>query len=77
MQLESTLFGVCVIQVKPQLERLLNLDPDSLTKEINLTQDIMNLIIDYQVRDGFPLSMMAKFSFHVPVSVYVGQLSSS
>ncbi len=34
----STLFAVCVIQIKPQLEKLLRLVPDSLTKEIRLTQ---------------------------------------
>ena len=32
MQLESTLFGVAVVQIKPQLEKLLNLAEDSLTK---------------------------------------------
>ena len=42
MQLESTLFGVLVVQVKPQLELVLNLPPDTLTKEVALTQDIMN-----------------------------------
>ena len=30
---ESTLFGVLVVQIKPQLEKLLNLPDDSLTKE--------------------------------------------
>jgi hypothetical protein len=49
MQLESTLFGVCVIQIKPQLERVLNLPPDSLTKEIRLAQDLMELFITYQI----------------------------
>ncbi|MBL9103130.1 MAG: hypothetical protein JNL82_19445 [Myxococcales bacterium] len=49
MQLESTLFGVCVIQIKPQLEKLLKLDPDSLTKEIKLTQDLLSLFIEYQI----------------------------
>jgi hypothetical protein len=49
MQLESTLFGVCVIQIKPQLEKLLKLHPDSLTKEIQLTQDLMELFIKYQI----------------------------
>ena len=53
MQLESTLFGIVVVQVKPQLEQLLKLPAagckprfshlqskvDSLTKEIKLTQD--------------------------------------
>ena len=38
MQLESTLFGICVVQIKPQLERLLRLPDDALTKEIQLTQ---------------------------------------
>lgn len=28
MQLESTLFALCVVEIKPQLERLLNLPPD-------------------------------------------------
>jgi len=49
MQLESTLFGVCVIQIKPQLERLLNLPPDALTKEIQLAQDLQTLFIEYQM----------------------------
>lgn len=49
MQLESTLFGVLVIQIKPQLERVLNLPDDSLTKEIKLTQDLMQLFIKFQI----------------------------
>ena len=49
MQLESTLLGVLVIQIKPQLERLLNLPYDGLTKEIALTQKLMKLFIDYQI----------------------------
>ncbi|MCC7537080.1 MAG: hypothetical protein IT379_12740 [Deltaproteobacteria bacterium] len=49
MQLESTLFGVCVIQIKPQLEKLLKLAPDSLTKEIKLTQELLSLFIEYQI----------------------------
>jgi len=49
MQLESTLFGVCVIQIKPQLEKVLKLQADSLTKEIKLTQDLMQLFIKYQI----------------------------
>merc|ERR1712137_886985 len=49
MQLESTLFGVCIIQIKPQLEKLLNLPDDSLTKEIELTQDLLNMFIQYQI----------------------------
>jgi hypothetical protein len=49
MQLESTLFGVLVIQIKPQLERLLKLPATSLTKEIRLTQDLLELFITYQI----------------------------
>jgi len=49
MQLESTLFGICIIQIKPQLEKLLNLPNDSLTKEIELTQDLQELFITYQI----------------------------
>ena len=49
MQLESTLFAVCVIQIKPQLEKLLKLPDDSLTKEIRLTQDILELLMKYQI----------------------------
>jgi hypothetical protein len=49
MQLESTLFGVCVIQIKPQLEKLLKLPPDSLTKEIKMTQELLSLFIEYQI----------------------------
>lgn len=42
---ESTLFGVCVIQIKPQLEKLLKLPDDSLTKEIKLSQVCTNLFV--------------------------------
>jgi hypothetical protein len=49
MQLESSVFGICVIQIKPQLEKLLGLSADGLTKEIQLTQDIMSLFVEYQV----------------------------
>jgi hypothetical protein len=49
MQLESTLFGVVILQIKPQLEKVLNLYADSLTKEIALTRDLMELFIEYQI----------------------------
>jgi hypothetical protein len=49
LQLESTLFGVVVLQIKPQLEKLLKLPYDSLTKEIRLTQDLQELFIKYQI----------------------------
>lgn len=49
MQLESSVFGVCVIQLKAQLEKLLGLWDGALTKEIQLTQDLMSLFVDYQI----------------------------
>jgi hypothetical protein len=49
MQLESSVFGICIIQLKPQLERLLGLPDGALTKEIQLTQDLMSLFVDYQI----------------------------
>jgi hypothetical protein len=49
MQLASTLFGICVIQIKPQLEKVLKLNNDSLTKEIELTQNLQELFLKYQI----------------------------
>lgn len=49
MQLESTLFAIVVIDIKPQLEKVLNLPADSLTKEVKLTRDLMRLLVKYQV----------------------------
>jgi hypothetical protein len=49
MQLEPSVFGVCVIQLMPQLERLLELPKGALTKDIQLTQDLMSLFVDYQI----------------------------
>jgi hypothetical protein len=49
MKLSSSVFGVCVVQLKPQLEMLLDLPEKSLTKEIRLTQDLLSLFIDYQI----------------------------
>mmetsp|Transcript_37204 Transcript_37204/g.54779 ORF Transcript_37204/g.54779 Transcript_37204/m.54779 type:complete len:923 (+) Transcript_37204:98-2866(+) len=49
MQLAGSLFAVAVVQIKPQLERLLNLPNDSLTKEVKLCQDLMSLFIEYQI----------------------------
>lgn len=49
MKLSSSVFGICVVQLKPQLELLLNLPEKSLTKEIRLTQDLLSLFIDYQI----------------------------
>jgi hypothetical protein len=55
MQLESTLFGICVIQIKPLLEKVLNLPSNSLTKEIELNESLMELFIEYQI----PSDMMS------------------
>jgi hypothetical protein len=49
MQLESTMFGIMTIQIKPQLEKLLKLPFDSLTKEIKLNQNLVELFIKYQI----------------------------
>lgn len=49
MQLASSVFGICVIQIKPQLETLLGLPADALDKEMKLTQDLMELFVEYQV----------------------------
>mmetsp|Transcript_21420 Transcript_21420/g.25796 ORF Transcript_21420/g.25796 Transcript_21420/m.25796 type:complete len:1044 (-) Transcript_21420:378-3509(-) len=49
MQLEGSLAGILVVQLKPQLERLLKLPEDSLTKEIALTQNLLELFIEYQI----------------------------
>jgi len=38
-----------VIQLKPQLELLLNLPDDALTKEIKLTQDLFELFQEHQI----------------------------
>jgi len=49
MKLSSSVFGVYLIQLKPQLEILLGLPDKSLTKEIRLTQDLLSLFVDYQI----------------------------
>ena len=51
---EGSVFGVLVLQLKPQLERLLNLPHDALTKEIKLTQQLLDLFITYQVPAANP-----------------------
>jgi hypothetical protein len=49
MQLASSVFGVCIVQIKPQLEALLGLPADALDKEMKLTQDLMELFVEYQI----------------------------
>jgi len=55
MQLESSVMGICIVQIKPQLEKLLGLPPDSLTKEMKLTEDLLQLFVEFQV----PSDMMS------------------
>lgn len=52
MQLEGAVFGVLVIQLKPALEAVLGLPPDALTKEIELTQQLLRLFIEFQIPSG-------------------------
>lgn len=49
MQLDSSVMGICVIQIKPQLEKLLGLPHDALMKEMKLTEDLIQLFMDHQV----------------------------
>eukprot|EP01063_Lacrimia_lanifica_P017896 TRINITY_DN24879_c0_g1_i1.p1 TRINITY_DN24879_c0_g1~~TRINITY_DN24879_c0_g1_i1.p1 ORF type:complete len:965 (+),score=304.62 TRINITY_DN24879_c0_g1_i1:105-2999(+) len=49
MQLAATLFGVCVIQIKPLLERVLNLPEDALSQELKLSRDLLELIQKYDM----------------------------
>eukprot|EP00985_Skeletonema_marinoi_P009972 scaffold4696_cov154-Skeletonema_marinoi.AAC.1 len=49
MQLQSSVFGCVVIQIKPQLEALLGLPQNALDKEMKLTQHLMELFTEYQV----------------------------
>lgn len=49
MQLQHSLLGVLVVQIKPQLEKVLGLPEGALTKEIQLTRDLMDLLVDYQI----------------------------
>jgi hypothetical protein len=49
MQLESTLFGVLIVQIKPQLEKIMRIPSNSLTKEIQLTQNLLRLMMKYQI----------------------------
>ncbi|GFH44735.1 hypothetical protein CTEN210_01209 [Chaetoceros tenuissimus] len=75
MKLSSSVFGVSVIQLKPQLEVLLGLPDESLTKEVELTQDLMKLFVEYQIPsdllsydgivDASPLEKVAKVKEHV------------
>ena len=49
MQLASSLFGILVVQVKPQLEAVLNLPAGALMKEIELSSQLMDFLQTYSV----------------------------
>ena len=49
MQLDGSVFAVVVLPLRPQLEVLLGLPPNALTKEIQLTQDLLTLFIEHQI----------------------------
>ena len=56
MQLESTLFGILIIQVKPLMERVLNLPADSLTKHIRLSQAEFETVISTHLNANLNLA---------------------
>ena len=77
MQLESSVFAVCCVQIKPQIETLLGLPEDSLTKEIRLTQDLLSLFIDYQIpSDLLSFDGSGVMSSHDKVGVVKGHVES-
>ena len=47
-QLESSVFGLVVIEIRPQLEVLLGLPEHSLTKEVHLTENSVSMFVDHQ-----------------------------
>jgi hypothetical protein len=49
VQLESSVFAVCVVEIKPQLEVLLGLPSNSLTKEVKLVSTLLSLFVDHQI----------------------------
>eukprot|EP01061_Rhynchopus_euleeides_P005867 TRINITY_DN14992_c0_g1_i1.p1 TRINITY_DN14992_c0_g1~~TRINITY_DN14992_c0_g1_i1.p1 ORF type:complete len:1005 (+),score=375.55 TRINITY_DN14992_c0_g1_i1:74-3016(+) len=49
MQLESTLFGIATVPIKPQLERLLSLPQGALNKEVRLSEDLMKLFLEFNI----------------------------
>ena len=46
-QQSNTVFGVCIVQIKPQLEKLLNIPRGGLIKEVQLTEDLIELFAKY------------------------------
>eukprot|EP00281_Chroomonas_sp_CCMP1168_P029360 CAMPEP_0206240752 /NCGR_PEP_ID=MMETSP0047_2-20121206/16113_1 /ASSEMBLY_ACC=CAM_ASM_000192 /TAXON_ID=195065 /ORGANISM="Chroomonas mesostigmatica_cf, Strain CCMP1168" /LENGTH=900 /DNA_ID=CAMNT_0053665569 /DNA_START=138 /DNA_END=2841 /DNA_ORIENTATION=+ len=77
MQLESTLFACCLVQIKPQLELLLRLPEGALTKEIELTQQLTELFVEYQVpSDLLTYAGDADASVEVKVAAVKGHVAS-
>lgn len=48
-QLASSVFAVCAIEIKAQMEKVLNLPEDSLTKELALSNSLVDLFVTYQI----------------------------
>eukprot|EP01063_Lacrimia_lanifica_P007647 TRINITY_DN14917_c0_g1_i1.p1 TRINITY_DN14917_c0_g1~~TRINITY_DN14917_c0_g1_i1.p1 ORF type:complete len:875 (+),score=280.16 TRINITY_DN14917_c0_g1_i1:48-2672(+) len=55
MQLNATLFGVCVVHLAPQVEKVLNLPKDALAQDVFLLDRIVNLMVKYSI----PSSLLA------------------
>mmetsp|Transcript_18486 Transcript_18486/g.59612 ORF Transcript_18486/g.59612 Transcript_18486/m.59612 type:complete len:777 (+) Transcript_18486:1-2331(+) len=49
MQLSSSLVGLLIVPIEPNVERVLNLDAGSLVKEIQLTDQLVSLFVDEQI----------------------------
>jgi hypothetical protein len=49
LQLNSTLFGLIIVQLRPQLEKICGLPNNSLNKEIELCENLKELFIKYQI----------------------------
>jgi hypothetical protein len=75
LQLSKSVFAVAIVQIKPQLERLLNLPNDSLIKEIQMTQDLMDLFIRYQIpSDLLSFDQNSSFGEELTVSEKVSRV---
>lgn len=49
MQLSSSLFGLLIVEIEPNVEQVLNLDPGSLVKEIDMTDRLVDLFVDHSI----------------------------
>lgn len=73
MQLGTSIYAVCTIQIKPQLEKILNLSPETLTKEIKLTRDLIELFLDYQI----PSDLLSYSGRNVDAKLALREVSDS